>query len=361
MNDVDFIKHEFENIKDLKLNIENIFDRIDKKITSLKDIYYVYVKKNTNPDIVLTLDSFHFQTKFIELEYNNYIKIFDLFINRLYADYYKFYKYIYTNLSTYIDSSKMLKFTNHSDFPAYKDLDNKVYDFNIIVNIHLTILDIVNELSSFLISQQHETKGEEQILLAGINIHNFVSIHKFNNTILAEKIKLIIDCLKSYSIFQSKYLERFNLKLKFMYAQMSADIKLESNEIVEKDIDKNILNNVEPYVKLQIKKILNENKTPSISSSDTTENPKMNISDIQDIQDIPIYSNNSTYESFRESNEEETQEEIIKTVKNRPSCKLLIKKIFWTYLIINFLFYSYFNTNNTAPLINKTLIVYSDI
>ena len=354
MNDIDFIKHEFENIKDLKLNIENIFDRIDKKILSLKDIYSLYVKKNTNPDIVLTLDSFHFQTKFIELEYNNYVKIFDLFINRLYADYYKFYKYISNNLSAYLGSSKMLKFVNNNEFPIYKDLENKVYDFNIIVNIHLTILSIVNELTSFLISQEHETKGEEQVSLAGININNFVSIHKFNNTILAEKIKLIVDCLKSYSSFQSKYLERFNLKLKFMYAQMTADIKLENSETIEKNIDNDIFNNVEPFVKLQIKKILNENKTPSISSHDTNENSDNS----HHSSELPFTSrslDNYPQEYVIESEDEEISPDI----EHIQQCTLLMKKMFWTCLIVNLIFYCSLFTNNSV--INKTLIVYSHI
>lgn len=263
---IDIIKNEFETIKDLKFMTENIFKRIQSKIDYLKDIYMDYQKKQQSNDLVLTLDSFHFQTKFIEIEYNNYINIFKMFLNRLYCDYYKFYKYTYYNVINQIDGFS-IKFNNK--FPQYKDLEFRDYSFNDTVEVHSELIKLVNELQSYLITLEHETKTDEIYSSCGINIDNLVSVNNYKNIVVLEKIKLITNCLKSYSTFQCRFLERFSLKLKFIYAQTIADIRIEDNEIVEKNIDKDILTELESPSKKEITKILNHNKTPSISSEST--------------------------------------------------------------------------------------------
>ena len=275
---IDIIKNEFETTKEIKFLIENIFKRLQAKIDYLKQIYLEYQHKQQNNDIVLTLDSFHFQTKFIEIEYDNYRNIFRMFLNRLYGDYYKFYKYTYYNVINQIDGFS-IKFNDN--FPSYKDLELKDYSFNDTISIHSELLKIVTELQSYLITLTHETKTDEIYSSYGININNLVTVNNYKNIVLSEKINLIVNCLKSYSEFQTRFLERFSLKLKFIYAQTVSDIRLEDNEVVEKNIDKDILNELEYPYKQKIVKILNHNKTPSVTSdsnvSDTDSEPDVNV------------------------------------------------------------------------------------
>lgn len=273
---VDIIKNEFETIKEIKFLIENIFKRMSTRIEYLKSIYTDYQKKQKSNDLVLTLDSFHFQTKFIEIEHDNYHKIFKMFLNRLYCDYYKFYKYTYYNVLNKIDGFS-IKF--NSKFPAYKDLEFKDYSFSDTIEVHGELIKIVNELQSYLITLEHENKTDEIYSSYGINIDNLVTINNYKNIVLSEKIRLIVNCLKSYSMFQSRFLERFSLKLKFMYAQTVADIRIEDNEIIEKEIDKGILSGLETPAKKEIVKILNNNKTPSVSSESTHESCSDNESE----------------------------------------------------------------------------------
>ena len=265
---IDIIKNEFETIKETKFLIENIFKRLQTKIDYLKQIYTDYQGKQESNDLVLTLDSFHFQTKFIEIEYNNYCSIFRMFLNRLYGDYYKFYKYAYYNVINQIDGFT-IKFNNK--FPSYKDLELKDYSFADTVSIHAELIKIVNELQSYLITLKHENKTDEIYSSYGININNLVTVNNYKNVVLSEKINLIVNCLKSYSEFQSRFLERFALKLKFIYAQTVADIRIEDNEVVEKNIDKDILSELESPSKKEIVKILNHNKTPSVTSESSNE------------------------------------------------------------------------------------------
>ena len=265
---VDIIKNEFETIKETKFLIENIFKRLLIKIDYLKEIYTEYRRKQQSNDLVLTLDSFHFQTKFIEIEYTNYCNIFKTFLNRLYGDYYKFYKYTYYNVINQIDGFS-IKFNNK--FPSYKDLELKDYSFTDTISIHTELIKIVNELQSYLITLKHENKTDEIYSSYGINIDNLVTVNNYKNIVLSEKINLIVNCLKSYSTFQSRFLERFALKLKFIYAQTVADIRIEDNEVVEKNIDKDILSELESPSKKEIVKILNHNVTPSVSSASNND------------------------------------------------------------------------------------------
>lgn len=265
---IDIIKNEFETIKETKFLIENIFKRLQTKIDYLKQIYTDYQAKQQSNDLVLTLDSFHFQTKFIEIEYTNYCNIFRMFLNRLYGDYYKFYKYTYYNVINQIDGFT-IKFNNK--FPSYKDLELKDYSFADTISIHSELIKIVNELQSYLITLKHENKTDEIYSSYGINIDNLVTVNNYKNIVLSEKINLIVNCLKSYSEFQSRFLERFALKLKFIYAQTVADIRIEDNEVVEKNIDKDILSELESPYKKEIVKILNHNKTPSVTSESSND------------------------------------------------------------------------------------------
>lgn len=262
------IKNEFETIKERKFLIENIFKRLQTKIEYLKQIYIDYHKKQESNDLVLTLDSFHFQTKFIEIEYNNYCNIFRMFLNRLYGDYYKFYKYAYYNVINQFNGFT-IKFNNK--FPSYKDLELKEYSFTDTIAIHSELIKIVNELQSYLITLKHENKTDQVYSSYGINIDNLVTVNNYRNTVLSEKINLIVNCLKSYSEFQSRFLERFALKLKFIYAQTVADIRIEDNEVVEKSIDQDILSELESPSKKEIVKILNHNKTPSVTSESSQD------------------------------------------------------------------------------------------
>lgn len=265
---VDIIKNEFETIKETKFLVENIFKRLQTKIDYLKQIYTDYQGKQQSNDLVLTLDSFHFQTKFIEIEYTNYCNIFRMFLNRLYGDYYKFYKYTYYNVINQIDGFT-IKFNNK--FPSYKDLELKDYSFTDTISIHGELIKIVNELQSHLITLKHENKTDEIYSSYGINIDNLVTVNNYKNVVLSEKINLIVNCLKSYSEFQSRFLERFALKLKFIYAQTVADIRIEDNEVVEKNIDKDILSELESPSKKEIVKLLNHNKTPSVTSESSND------------------------------------------------------------------------------------------
>ena len=71
------LKISFEKIKDTKNDIENILQYINNKTNILTQMYNEYLKQiNNTINYRISLDTFNFQTKLINIEHQNYTKIY---------------------------------------------------------------------------------------------------------------------------------------------------------------------------------------------------------------------------------------------------------------------------------------------
>ena len=222
------LKEKFVNIKDNKNNILNTLEYIENKFIILDDIYTSYLSEKSNSITYRTsLDTFHFQSKLIKIEHENYSKIFRIFINRMYGDYYKLYKKIVSFIKSDI---KDLNIITNEQYPIYKDLDILFeYPFNIIEDINNDIIHILNELLDFSIKENHNIKDYEIKQSNGINIGIFVNEKKFFIITVEQKICLFTVTLKGHYQFQDKYLKRLYYKLKIIYSQLCHDINTETS------------------------------------------------------------------------------------------------------------------------------------
>ena len=221
-------KNYFEIIKDYKIDIDNIFRYIKNKTEILTDMYNDYLKEIEDTiNYRLSLDSFNFQTKLINIENNNYNKIFKYFINRMYGDYYK----LYNKLIDYIKNNfKNIKIVKDNRYPKYKDLEvNIEYNIEIIHEIYSNILSILTELSNYCLKENYLIKEIIKKQNNGININNFLNEKKYSIIILEKKINFYYEILKNYIESQNKFLKRLYLKLKIIYAQLCHDINLETS------------------------------------------------------------------------------------------------------------------------------------
>jgi hypothetical protein len=222
------LNNSFETIKEYKNDIENILGYIKNKVDELNIIYNNYLKEiNDKLTYRISLDTFNFQTKLIDLENNNNNKLFKIFFNRIYGDYYKLYKklieYVQTNVI-------VVKIITNNTYPKYKDLDQlNNYSFDLTQSIFSEILNILNELNNYVIKENHNIKEIQKKQNNGININNFLNEKKFSIAILEQKINLYNEIIKGYVSFQIKYLKRFYLKLKLNYTQICLDINLETS------------------------------------------------------------------------------------------------------------------------------------
>ena len=221
-------KNSFETIKDYKNDIDNVFRYIKNKTEILTCMYNDYLKEiKDTVNYRLSLDSFNFQTKLINIEHDNYNKIFKFFINRMYGDYYK----LYNKLIDYVKNNvKNVKIVNDNQYPKYKDLEvNIEYNIEIIDDVYSNILSILTELSNYCLKENHLIKEITKKQKNGININNFLNEKKYSIIILEQKINFYYEILKGYIESQKKFFKRLYLKLKLIYAQLCHDINLETS------------------------------------------------------------------------------------------------------------------------------------
>jgi hypothetical protein len=88
------LKSEFNNISLIRSKIINVFETLKNKSDKLKNLYSEYIRQSGSQLFVFGLDSFHFQSKLIDLEYDDMKRIFLFVNNRMYCEYFKLYKLI---------------------------------------------------------------------------------------------------------------------------------------------------------------------------------------------------------------------------------------------------------------------------
>ena len=319
-NRLNELKTEFSGIIELKDENIGIFMILDDKIIKLKNSYNDFINKNKNNLFIFGLDSFHFQGKLIDIEYEDIKRLFNAITNRMYCEYYKLHKIIIDYVIENVNDNKILDLVKmNNNFPVYKDLEPfKQYDFLLIQQIHELNISILHSLCSFLMTKEHDLKNYQNKNKTGFNIDNFVSTFIFNNTVMKEKVTLFITYIEFFHKLHKKYLKRFTTKLQLLISQLNYDIKFEDNEkpelskknalsslkneINDKSLLKSLKSNMSDNDELSvISEIYNKSKSPSDeslsnsserSSSDASE--KLFLNDYNsDNSDNSNNSNNS--------------------------------------------------------------------
>ena len=86
------LKLTYNGIKNLREEINSIFDNLEQRVLKLKDLYKDFIDQNTTTLFIFGLDSFYFQNKLIDIELGDMKKFYDLIMNRMYCEYYKLYR-----------------------------------------------------------------------------------------------------------------------------------------------------------------------------------------------------------------------------------------------------------------------------
>jgi hypothetical protein len=279
------LKTEFSKIVELKEENINIFMILDEKKIKLKNSYNEFIKNNKNNLFIFGLDSFHFQGKLLDIEYEDIKRLFNAITNRMYCEYYKLHKIIIEYVIENVTDNKILDLVKmNNNFPIYKDLEPfKQYDFIIIQQIHELNISILHSLCSFLMNKEHDLKNYQNKNKTGFNIDNFVSTFIFNNTVMKEKVTLFITYIEFFHKLHKKYLKRFTTKLQLLISQLNYDIKFEDNEkpelskrnalislkneITDKSLLKSLKSNMSDNDELSVvSEIYNKSKPPSDDS-----------------------------------------------------------------------------------------------
>lgn len=327
------LKISFEKIKDIKNDIENILQYINNKTNILTQMYNEYLKQiNNTINYRISLDTFNFQTKLINIEHQNYTKIFKIFLNRMYGDYYKLYKKIVEYVKSEV---KNVKIVLNNDYPKYKDLEISIdYSFDLIDNIFSEILSIILELSNYCLKENYLIKEIEKKQNNGININNFLNEKKYFIIILEQKINFYYEIINGYLSFQQKFCKRNYLKLKLIYTQISNDINLETsfnnddnlltritsfnsfNSNDKNSVEQNLEESLEIELNKQLKndENLNSNGKQNENSNNengNNENGNRNLDSNRNL-DLNYLLEENSYKFIKSTKQESTNQEITK-------------------------------------------------
>ena len=225
--------NDFNTIKRLRSDLDTIFTEIETKLNVLTHIYSDMVKTHVDKTYTLGLDSFHFQNKLIQMEYDNMKNVFNFIENRIYCEYYKLLKILYEFIHKEIKDKEIVDklLITHKHYPVYKDLEpTKIYDFNITTEINNTINNIIKGLKSYLTVKKEELNEKKQHSKMGINIDNMIHQQQYNIIILGEKINMFENYLNTFVNHHSKYFSRLIIKVKLMLGIVNEDFHLKNSK-----------------------------------------------------------------------------------------------------------------------------------
>jgi hypothetical protein len=231
-NIVGDIKKNFNYIKELRSNINDIFVEVKEKLNALDKIYTELVNSHKNVDYTFGIDSFYFQNKLIEIEYDNMKSIFNGITNRIYCEYYKLYKMIYTYIAAELKDTILIeKLRQKKVYPIYKDLEPlKSYNFDLIIDIQRNIIETIEFLFNYLSNKESELRNVCTTSQLGINIENLVNYQTYSNTLLNEKINIFCKYLNVFHKHHNKYFSRLLIKGKMMIGIVNEDIHLKKGD-----------------------------------------------------------------------------------------------------------------------------------
>ena len=299
------LKNDFNNLINIRNNVKNIFEILQLRIDKLKLLYSEFIQNNKNQVFVFGLDSFHFQSKLIDIEYDDTKRLFMAIGNRMYCEYFKLNKIIIEYILNNIKEKKITEIIKINNYPIYKDLEPfKEYKFETLMDIHENILKMVTILVSELNNKENELTIHKTKQYIGLNIDNFVTTFNFNNNVMKERITMFITYIEFFHKLHTKYLKRFSNKIQLIYTDINNDIKFdESLEISSPRPSSN----------------KSTNSSPSPSSNKSTNSSKSTNKSTNS-------NNKSSNKSSNKSTNSSNKSKLSKSSKSSKSNKIVSRK-----------------------------------
>ena len=335
-NRISKLKTDFNNITSIRNNVKGVFDVLQLRINKLKMFYSEFIKNNKNKLFVFGLDSFHFQSKLIDVEYDDMKRLFLAINNRMYCEYFKLYKIITEYIYENINDKKITEIIKVNNFPVYKDLEPfKEYSFETTTEIHENILVIVNSIISNLNTRENELNIHRGKQALGLNIDNFITTYNFELTVMKEKISMFLTYIEFFHKLHTKHLKRFSNKIQLMYTHISTDIRFDETIEMNKEKKKEIIDEFaaeQPQtneIKLNMEEQVQRTETsPIITDEESVKmiNDIIDNNDDKSVHNITPLSINSNNVIFNEESQI-TDENVYDNFKHiKQSCDNLLSK-----------------------------------
>jgi hypothetical protein len=320
------LKTDFNNIINVRTTVKNIFDILQIRINKLKILYAEFIKSSKNQMFVFGLDSFNFQSKLIDIEYDDMKRLFLAINNRMYCEYFKLYKIIIDYISTNINDKKITEIVKTNNYPIYKDLEPfKEYKFEIILDIHENILNLLSVLISALNNKENELLLHKNKQSIGLNIDNFITTFNYNIIVMREKIVMFITYIEFFHKLHTKYLKRFANKIQLMYSHINNDIQFDENvEINKKTLDDSDSSNYEnENNRLSVRKDSKESKESITSQEYDNNSVPSNSTLINNIDEIDL----SIFQPSNDNISDRSKNSIISNISGGCTPRFKLKNV----------------------------------
>jgi len=263
------LKNDFNNIIHIRGTVKSIFDILEQRIDKLKKLYSDFVEHNENHLFIFGLDSFRFQSKLIDIEYEDMRRLFLAISNRMYCEYFKLYKIIIDYIFQTITDKKIIEVIKINNFPIYKDLEPfKEYKFEIVLELHENILILLSSIINNIDNRENELLVYQNKKKIGLSIDNFVTSFNFDIVMMREKVILFLTYIEFFHQMHTKYLRRFSNKIQLMYTHINNDIRFDESIELNSDKQNEILsdfanNTIDKKLLTELKRSIN------VDTSDT--------------------------------------------------------------------------------------------
>jgi len=207
-------------IKEMNTNIMIHFEQLTDIRTHMRNQFKEFVEKN-KVNKVFGLDSFHYQSRLLDVESKHLYEQYSFIRNRMYCDYYKLYAMVKV---WYKESFKLEP--KKRNYPVYKDLEQyTLFEFTDIHNLDMDITEMLQKISEIICKKEEDTLQDKNSK-ASLHIDHYIHHHDYNNSLLRTKMLLYEKYLTSYHIYHMSFLAHLMDRLLLLFRQNTNTVKL---------------------------------------------------------------------------------------------------------------------------------------
>ena len=210
-------------IKD-KYILKNL-DFINKDIIKIENVHNEMKEKYKQTQKLIGLDALYFQKILLINEIKNFDDLYNIIINRLYADYYNLGKLINNFINNNIKS--LPEKVNFKTIHKYNYLDlKKKYTFNDIDKIYNFVTSNLNLILNDINNKKSELNNIPDNVI--YHIDNFMHSYQTDIVINEEKLKLFNDYIEYYLYLHEDYYEKLEKRINLL-SSMSLHSIIDNN------------------------------------------------------------------------------------------------------------------------------------
>jgi len=229
----------FSNIFDTINDVYKISNSITRYIENLDKMYKNLLNYKTNDKNLLYfgLNTFYFQIRFLQSQYEDSKRQFVFLLNHFYADYYKLYKLIKYHVESGSDEKLKIKIDLELTFPIYDDLSPYTqYKESDIVALHEYIINILETIDNENVefAKTNSINDLQNNHQNGIPIANFIHGLSHEQSIMEEYINLYKHYLDFFKNFYNDECMTYKHKLETLFENIKDHAPLDNNPLLKK-------------------------------------------------------------------------------------------------------------------------------